>query len=122
MEIGIIWRRSPATAPTVVSSLGMLRAGSISLRALRTIAVILAIASMLCVSAASVSAGHTHANQPIDQCSVCCTAHMAVQQVAVIQVAHAPELQSILSMPVAIKPVESRGVLAFFNRGPPSSL
>ena len=89
--------------------------------ALRSVGAILAIASMLCVSAASVSASHTHAKQPIDQCSVCCTAHMAVQQVAVIQAVHALELQSILSMPVAIGPVESRGLLAFLNRGPPSS-
>jgi hypothetical protein len=100
----------------------MLRVAFSSIRAFRTIAVILAVASMLCVSAASVSAGHTHAKQPIDQCSVCYTAHMAVQQVAFIQAVHAPELQSLLSMPVAIESVESHGVLAFLNRGPPSAL
>jgi len=100
----------------------MLRAASSSILAFRNIAVILAIASMLWVSAASVSAGHTHAKQPIDQCSVCSAAHMAVQQVAFIQAVHAPQLQSILSMPVAVEPIESRGLLAFLNRGPPSSL
>jgi hypothetical protein len=100
----------------------MLRAVSGYLRAFRTVAAILAIASMLCVSAASVSAAHAHSKEPIDGCGVCCTAHMAAQHVGVIQVIHAPELQSILSTPTAIRFVESRGILAFLNRGPPSNL
>lgn len=100
----------------------MLRSAQRAPGALRIIAVILAIAAMLCVSAASVSAAHTHLKEPVGQCNVCHTAHMTARQVAVIQVIHALELQSVLSLPVAIDSLESRGVLSGLTRGPPVSL
>jgi hypothetical protein len=86
------------------------------------VVVILAIAAMLCVSAASVSPAHSHLNSAADHCDVCYTAHMAAQQVAVIQVVHSLELQSFLAPPEAFQRVESRGVLTLLTRGPPSSL
>jgi hypothetical protein len=91
-------------------------------RALRATFVMLAITAMLCVSAASVSAAHTHLKEPVDRCDICCTAHLVAQQVAVIQVIHALELQSILSRYVAVRRIESRGVLSLLTRGPPSAL
>jgi hypothetical protein len=100
----------------------MLRSAQRAPRALRIIAVILAIAAMLCVSAASVSAAHTHLKEPVDQCTVCHSAHMTAPQVAVIQVIHALELQSVLSSPVAIDSLESCSVLSSLTRGPPVSL
>ena len=100
----------------------MLRSNSNPLRALRFFAVILAVGAMLCVSAASVSAAHTHLKEPIDRCNVCYTAHQTAQQVAVVQVIHAPELQSLVAPPVSLQRFESRGVLAILTRGPPSSL
>jgi hypothetical protein len=84
--------------------------------------VIFAITALLCVSAASVSAAHAHPNRPDDSCNVCSTAHMAARQVAVIQLIHAPELQSFLPLPVAIETPESGRVLSTLTRGPPSSL
>lgn len=99
----------------------MLRSVPRALRAIRIVAVILAIAAMLCVSAASVSAAHAHENEPVGRCDVCYTAHLAAQQVVVVQIIHALELQSFLAPPVAIQPVESRGILALLTRGPPSS-
>ena len=90
--------------------------------ALRVVTVILTIAAMLCVSAASLSAAHTHVNEPVGSCSVCYTAHQAAQQISVVQVIHAPELQSILAPSVSIQQIDSRGVLALLTRGPPSSL
>ena len=91
-------------------------------RALRLLTVILAITAMLCVSAASVSAAHSHLKEPVDRCNVCYTAHLAAQQVAAIQVTHSLQLQSFLALPEAIQYVESRGVLTILTRGPPSSL
>jgi len=100
----------------------MLRSVPRAPRALRMVVVILAIAAMLCVSAASVSAAHTHQNEPVGRCDVCYTAHLAAQQVAVVQVIHALELQSFLSPAVAIQRLESRGILALLTRGPPTIL
>ena len=91
-------------------------------RAYRVLAVILAIAAMLCVSAASVSPAHAHLNAPADRCDVCYTAHMAVQQVAAIQVIHALQLQNYLAPLAAVQRPELRGILALLTRGPPSSL
>ena len=88
----------------------------------RIVVVILAIAAMLGVSAASLSAAHAHLNSPADHCDICCTAHMAAQQVAVVQVVHSPELQSFLAPPEAVERVESRSILALLTRGPPASL
>jgi hypothetical protein len=88
----------------------------------RIVVVILAIAAMLCISAVSVSPAHTHLNSPADHCDVCFTAHMAAQQIAVIEVIHSLELQSFLSPPEPFQRVESRGILALLTRGPPSVL
>ncbi len=109
-------------AGVVVSSGGMLRVLSSTLRAIRAAVVVFAITAMLCVSAASVSSAHAHLKEPVDSCNVCATAHMAARQVALIQVIHAPEIQSILPLPVAIQSFESRGILSKFTRGPPYSL
>jgi hypothetical protein len=86
----------------------------------RIVVVILAITAMLCLSAASVSPAHTHLNSAADHCDVCYTAHMAAQQVAVIQVVHSLELQNFLTPPEAFQHVESRGILALLTRGPPA--
>jgi hypothetical protein len=91
-------------------------------RTFRTAAVIVAIAALLCVSAASVSAAHAHPNKPDDTCNICSTAHMAARHVAVIQLVHAPEVQSILPLPVAIQTQEYGGVLSILTRGPPATL
>ena len=91
-------------------------------RITRIALVILAIAAMLCVSAASVSPAHAHLNAPADQCDICTTAHMAVEQVAFIQAVHALELQSFLAPPPAAERFESRRILALLTRGPPSTL
>jgi hypothetical protein len=88
----------------------------------RIIVVILAIAAMLCITAASVSPAHTHLNSAADHCDVCFTAHMAAQQVAVIQVVHSLQLQSFLARPEAVQRAESRSILAVLTRGPPASL
>ncbi len=88
----------------------------------RLIVVILAIAAMLCITAASVSPAHAHLNSAADRCDVCVTAHMAAQQVAVIQVIHSLEQQCFLSPPEAVQRVEFRNVLTLLTRGPPSSL
>jgi hypothetical protein len=93
-----------------------------TLRTLRAAVVIFAITALLCVSAASVTAAHSHPNKPDDSCNVCSTAHMAARHVAVIQLVHTPEVQSILPLPVAIQTQESGGVLSTLSRGPPSSL
>ncbi len=90
-------------------------------RTFRAAAVILAITALLCVSAASVSAAHAHPNKPDDTCNICSTAHMAARHVAVIKLVHAPEVQSILPLPVAIQTQESSGVFTTLTRGPPSS-
>jgi hypothetical protein len=111
-----------ATVPAVVSSLLMVRVVSGTLRTLRIFAVIVAIVSMLSVSAASVSAAHTHLKEPVDQCNVCHTAHMTVRQVAVIQIVHALELESVLSLPVTGRFPESPGISSRLTRGPPVSL
>lgn len=89
---------------------------------LRTVAVILAIIAMLCVTAAASSPSHTHINEPVGRCNVCYTAHQAAQQVSVVQIIHGLELQSILAVNTPIQHVESRGVIALLTRGPPSSL
>ena len=102
----------------VILSIDMLRSFPRAPRALRIAAVILAITAMLSVSAASVSAAHAHSKEPVDRCNVCCTAHMAAQQVAVITLVHPPEIQSILSPPAAPQVVES-GV---FSRHSPAVL
>jgi hypothetical protein len=91
-------------------------------RTFRTAAVIVAIAALLCVSAASVSAAHAHPSRPDDTCSICSTAHMAARHVAVIELVHAPEVQSILPLPVALQTRESGGILSTLTRGPPSTL
>jgi len=106
----------------VLSSKQMQRPIPGNTRASRIFFVILAIAAMLCVSAASVSPAHSHLNSPADHCDVCYTAHMAAQQVAVVQVVHAPELQSFLPLPDTFQCVESRRILALLTRGPPASL
>jgi hypothetical protein len=93
-----------------------------TLRTFRAAVVIFAITALLCVSAASVSAAHAHPNKPDDTCNVCSTAHMAARHVAVIQIIHAPEVQSILPLPVAIQSQEAGKVLSTLTRGPPSSL
>ena len=93
-----------------------------TLRTFRTAVVIFAIASLLCVCADSVSAAHTHPNKPDDACNICNTAHMAARHVAVIQLVHAPEVQSILPLPVAIQTRESGDILTTLTRGPPSTL
>ena len=100
----------------------MLRSAPDARRVSRIAVVILAIAAMLCVCAASVSAAHSHLNSASDHCDVCYTAHMAAQQAAVVQVVHSLQLQSFLSPPETFERVESRGILALLTRGPPSSL
>jgi hypothetical protein len=97
----------------------MLRSDS---RPVRFLVVIFAIVAMLCVSAASVSATHSHVKEPVDRCGVCYTAHMAAEQVAVLQILHRPELRILLAAPVTIHRIESRSVLALLTRGPPSFL
>jgi hypothetical protein len=47
---------------------------------------------------------------------------MAARHVAVIRMVHAPEVLSILPVPVAIQTQESGGVLSILTRGPPSIL
>jgi hypothetical protein len=93
-----------------------------TLRTFRAAVVIFAITALLCVSAASVSAAHAHPNKPDDSCNVCSTAHMAARHVTAIQLIHAPEVHSILPLPVAIQTQESGGVLSTLTRGPPSTL
>jgi len=100
----------------------MVRAVLSAPRSLRMVAVILAIAAMLCVSAASVSAAHTHSKEPVGRCDVCSTAHQAAQQIVVAPVVHAPHVQSQLAKPIEIHRIESRTVLTLLTRGPPSSL
>ena len=106
---------------SVLSLRRMLRAVSAKPRVLRFIAVIVAIAAMLCVSAASVSAAHSHVKEPVDRCGVCQTAHMAAKQVAFIRIPHAPELQSLLAPAVIVQRIESRTVLVILTRGPPAA-
>ena len=91
-------------------------------RALQIVSVILAITAMLSVSAASVSAAHTHVKGPFGRCDVCSTAHQAAQQSVVVQVVRAPNLHSRMAQPVAIQRVDSRSVLTLLTRGPPSAL
>ena len=86
------------------------------------VVVILAIAAMLFVTAASVSADHAHLNSAADQCDICHTAHMAAPQIAVIQIVHSLELQSFLTPSEAFQRVESRGFRTLLTRGPPASL
>jgi hypothetical protein len=106
----------------MVCSRQMPRSGPDVPRAFRILAVLLAIAAMLCVSAASVSPAHSHLNDQADHCDVCVTAHLAVQQVALVQVVHALELQSVLPVAAQVQRFESRQVLTLLTRGPPSSL
>lgn len=106
----------------MISLVQMLRSVSGKSRTLRVLAVVLAIAAILCVSAASVSAAHTHLKEPVDRCDVCYTAHLTAQRAVVIQVVHELQLQSFLAPPEGIHHVESRGVIALLTRGPPSSL
>jgi hypothetical protein len=88
---------------------------------MRIVAVFLALAAMLCVSAASLSAAHSHhLNQPADQCSVCSTAHMTASEIAVVHVIHAPEALSLESPLAAAPYFESRTVRSSLTRGPPS--
>ncbi len=91
-------------------------------RALRIFVAIFSIVAMLCVSAVSVSAAHTHLNQPVDRCDVCSAAHMTAERVAVVQVVHALEVQHYVPRPVTLQNIASRGILAFLTRGPPASL
>jgi hypothetical protein len=91
-------------------------------RLIRTVLVIFAIAAMLCVSAVSASPSHAHLNSHADQCNICATAHMAVQQVAFIRVIHTLGLQSFLPPPAVSALLQSRPILALLTRGPPSSL
>jgi hypothetical protein len=88
---------------------------------LRIVAVFFTLVAMLCVSAASLSAAHSHhLNKPVDQCSVCCTAHMTAGEVATIQFVHAPEGHTF-DTPLAVAPVlESRAITSTLTRGPPS--
>jgi len=67
-----------------------MRAVIMAPRTLRMVAAIFAITAMLCVSAASVSASHAHLKEPIDRCDVCSAAHLTAQQIAVVQIVHAP--------------------------------
>lgn len=101
---------------------GMFRAVLAASRALRVFSAILAIAAMLCVLAASVSAAHTHVKEPVGRCDVCSAAHQTAQRIAVIQVVHAPALHSRMAQPVAAPRVESHSVLTLHTRGPPYSL
>jgi len=92
-------------------------------RKMRIVAVFLALTAMLCVSAASLSAAHSHhLNQPADRCSVCCTAHMTASEVAVIHVIHAPEARSFESPLATATDFQSRTVRSSLTRGPPSLL
>jgi len=87
---------------------------------LRILAVVLALGAMMSVSAASLTPAHNHLNTAGDHCDVCITAHMAAREVAVIQVVHAPVLQSFLAPVDAVQSVVSRSVLSSLTRGPPS--
>lgn len=90
-------------------------------RALRILAVLLTLTAMLSVSAASLSAEHSHHRlQPADQCTVCCTAHMTVSEIAVIHVIHAPEVRSFESPLITVRDAESRTITSSLTRGPPS--
>lgn len=91
-------------------------------RTLQIVSVILAITAMLCVSAVSVSAAHTHVKGPFVRCDVCSTAHQAAQQIIVAEVVHAPNLHSRMAQPVALQRLESRSILTVLTRGPPSAL
>ena len=81
---------------------------------------VFAITALLVVS--SVSASHAHLNRADDACAVCSTAHMAARDVATIQLVHAPQVQSILPLPVVIQAEESAALLSVLTRGPPTSL
>ena len=111
-------RRATAGPGMVISSVDML---GMLFTTFRRATVIFAIAALLSVSAASVSASHAHPNKPDDTCNICSTAHMAARHVAVIQLVHAPEVQSILPLPAAILTQESGGVFSTLTRGPPST-
>ena len=100
----------------------MLRPAPGQPRLSRIIVVSIAFAAMLFISAASVSSAHTHLNSAADHCDVCFTAHMAAEQVAVVQVIHSLQLQSFLAPPEALQRVESRSIVAALTRGPPASL
>ncbi len=90
-------------------------------RKMRIVAVFLALTAMLCVSAASLSAAHSHhLNQPADRCSVCSTAHMTASEIAIIHVIHAPEARSFESPLSAAPDFQSRTVRSTLTRGPPS--
>jgi TATA-box binding protein (TBP) (component of TFIID and TFIIIB) len=97
-----------------------MRAVIMAPRTLRMVAAIFAITAMLCVSAASVSASHAHLKEPIDRCDVCSAAHLTAQQIAVVQIVHAPELRSLVAPLVTARRIESRGVVVLLTRGPPS--
>ena len=98
----------------------MLRSFRSAPRVLRILAVILALGAMMSVSAASLTSAHNHSNTASDHCDVCITAHMAASEVAIIQVVHAPVLQSFLAPVDTIQLFESRSVLSTLTRGPPS--
>jgi hypothetical protein len=90
-------------------------------RALRIFAVLFALTAMLSVSAASLSAAHSHHRlEPADQCSVCCTAHMTASEIAVIHVVYAPELRSFESPLITVRDAESRTITSSLTRGPPA--
>src|SRR5580698_7806987 len=100
----------------------MLRPAPGQSRLSRIVVVVLAIAAMLFISAASASSAHTHLNSAADHCDVCFTAHMAAEQVAVVQVIHSLQQQCFVAPPEAQQRVESRSILALLTRGPPASL
>lgn len=88
-------------------------------RLTKTVVLLLALAAMLGVSAASNSSAHIHLNSSTSQCDLCFTAHLAVFETPSIQHFYGPHQQQRAPLPIPFFGYQALVTQPSFSRGPP---
>ncbi|HYA18033.1 MAG TPA: hypothetical protein VEF06_11235 [Bryobacteraceae bacterium] len=87
---------------------------------LRTLVLLVTLAAMLGVSAASITPAHLHLNSSASRCDLCFTAHFAAVQSPAVQSVHAPELSGPTALLQPYSRYQSLASRPSSSRGPPS--
>ena len=92
------------------------------LRTFRAVILLLAIAAMLGVAAASSSPAHFHAKPPANGCDICFTAHIvSLEAKAIPAIVHAPRVYGFLAPSAAVSGYRLLRGSESLTRGPPST-
>jgi hypothetical protein len=88
--------------------------------AIRTLALLLALAGLFGISVASASSAHEHVNNPARGCSICFAAHLSIAQPIASGALSAPEFGDRAAVPLFDSSYDPLCRKTSLTRGPPS--